>query len=310
MTTTSPQGLRPNALSFGDPAFEISTWSAPQSLQAWVQSLSTVDHAMPFDRFLLSRAMPEGSAQIAFVEWESETGVRHGIVGRGATGGLMDIPSHGARFACVVRAQPGAARWLLGVDPRDVVGEVIDLQQLWGAGAAKLCDDLAAAPNRQRPWLLTQFLSRRREPPSSTVALALHLSGNLARVRITTLARDLGMTERTLHRHFLRDVGLTPKAFLRTERVAKVVRHLVNHGPSVDYLRLAQALGYSDQSHLLREFRKQLGLSPRQLLNRSLSHAALNSCWFLEDPQVHGVGTHAPLQAERVASNGVNSTRS
>ena len=77
---------------------------------------------------------------------------------------------------------------------------------------------------------------------------------------VSRLAASLGVTRQHLARRFTAHVGVTPKTFCRVARLWKVLRSTT--GGRVNWARLAADLGYSDQSHLVTEFRSLTGLTP------------------------------------------------
>jgi AraC-like DNA-binding protein len=68
--------------------------------------------------------------------------------------------------------------------------------------------------------------------------------------------------ERELQRACRRWLGLSPKAFLRIERVWAAREAIRGGGPLA---MIAAELGYADQAHLAREVRELLGVTPRAL---------------------------------------------
>jgi AraC-like DNA-binding protein len=68
------------------------------------------------------------------------------------------------------------------------------------------------------------------------------------------------VTPRTLQRLFAEYVGVSPKAVLRRARLHEAAQRADNG--SVDWAALAADLGYSDQAHLVRDFRAHLGTTP------------------------------------------------
>ena len=68
--------------------------------------------------------------------------------------------------------------------------------------------------------------------------------------------------ERELQRACRRWLGLSPKAFLRIERVW-AARAEIRAGAAL--ATVAADLGYADQAHLTREVRALLGVTPRDL---------------------------------------------
>jgi AraC-like DNA-binding protein len=84
------------------------------------------------------------------------------------------------------------------------------------------------------------------------------------------LARSLGLHRRALERMFRREVGLSPKRLIRIHRVQAVLAHLEACSREPDWAALALSHGYSDQSHMIREFNRLAGRTPaRHLALRS-----------------------------------------
>ena len=79
---------------------------------------------------------------------------------------------------------------------------------------------------------------------------------------IWRLARNLGLTERTLERRFLAHVGATPKKYARVVRLRNAIFQRQKLSAWAD---VAQAVGYYDQSHMIRDFQELYGISPESL---------------------------------------------
>lgn len=72
------------------------------------------------------------------------------------------------------------------------------------------------------------------------------------------------------HRHFIdlfrSSVGLAPKLFCRVRRFRRAVARL-SAGPGSD-TEVALEAGYSDQAHLIRDFREFAGITPGECRRR------------------------------------------
>jgi AraC-like DNA-binding protein len=87
----------------------------------------------------------------------------------------------------------------------------------------------------------------------------MRLRRDLRRVR--DLARFSGHSERTLHRLFLRYVGVSPARVIRHHRLRSVTERLAR-GEDKSIRGLAYEYGYADQAHFIREFRAMFGVTP------------------------------------------------
>ena len=81
-------------------------------------------------------------------------------------------------------------------------------------------------------------------------------------VRIEDLSRALGVSRRTVHRHFVRGLGLSPIDSLQSLRIEAAKRMLERSAFSVE--RIAALVGYADTAHFRAAFRASTGLSPRK----------------------------------------------
>jgi len=86
-------------------------------------------------------------------------------------------------------------------------------------------------------------------------------------VRIQQLEEVTGFTTRTLQRQFQNDMGMSPKAYCRIVRCQWAI-HEINHRTQLAFSDLACELGYSDQPHFLREFKRLVSTTPLQYQRR------------------------------------------
>lgn len=86
------------------------------------------------------------------------------------------------------------------------------------------------------------------------VAAVDRLAGAEALPPVARMASELGISPRQLQRRFRAAVGLSPKEFVRVLRFARVWQ-VASMRPDESWAKLAADFGYSDQAHLVREFR-------------------------------------------------------
>lgn len=184
----------------------------------------------------------------------------------------------GPRFEAVgLRLRPGAAIAALGCDLGVLGDGVVPLDDLWGAGAHAItrsvreAPTLAAAQERLEAALIERLPHGRAPHPATlrAVETILRLRGQ---VRIDRLARDVGWTERHMERRFLREVGLPPKTFARTVRFQHLLQ-VLSAMHEDDWAGIAWDCGFSDQAHLIREFRRFTGATPARLSEETLAVA-------------------------------------
>ena len=81
--------------------------------------------------------------------------------------------------------------------------------------------------------------------------------------RMDGVAKELGLSMRSLQTRFRRGVSLTPKEFARVCRLRAILRALDR--TDEDIAGLAADRGFSDQAHATRELRRITGLAPARL---------------------------------------------
>jgi AraC-like DNA-binding protein len=79
--------------------------------------------------------------------------------------------------------------------------------------------------------------------------------------RLDQLAAAAGVTPRTLQRLFAEHAGVPVTWVLRRYRILEAAE-LARTGAGRPWAALAADLGYSDQAHLVRDFRAHLGTTP------------------------------------------------
>lgn len=165
--------------------------------------------------------------------------------------------------------RPGGFSGFVPGPVSDLTGRVLTLPEAFGAAGADLDAALVAAPEIPAAIaVVTEFLRRRRPAPDPGRILAMEIAGAMRHAgpdaRVDSIARDFAVSPRTLQRLFARHVGASPKDVLQRFRRQQAVDLLSEPGAPT-LARLAAELGYSDQSHLTRDFRATLGRGPGAL---------------------------------------------
>ncbi|WP_106400823.1 helix-turn-helix domain-containing protein [Actinocorallia populi] len=185
----------------------------------------------------------------------------------GARGGPFVRDGAGWLHGMTIGLTPVGVCALLGMPMRELVGEIVPLDAVFGRRSAFLGERLGGA----RTWderfaLLDEQLTQWLEPPSGsggrTVRAWWRLQETAGRIRVATLADELGVGRRTLEVGFRREIGLPPKQVARIARFQRAVRALAV--PSAG-LGTAVECGYADQPHLTREVRALSGITPGEL---------------------------------------------
>jgi AraC-like DNA-binding protein len=175
----------------------------------------------------------------------------------------MHRPSHRFHLAKVradvvlvgVRFAPGVAGQLLTLSASEALLLAADLPDSWRSTAR--VESVARA-----------VLDARRSPPALVtdfIAATLEAGGG----RLTRLRRGLAVHERALERAAAAWLGMSPKQYTRLVRI-DAAKHWISQG--VALAEVAADLGFADQAHLTRDFREQLGCTPRSFCRDSSIH--------------------------------------
>ncbi|QUX31567.1 AraC family transcriptional regulator [Nocardiopsis akebiae] len=115
---------------------------------------------------------------------------------------------------------------------------------------------------------LAELLPADRHPAEDTRDAVERVAADPSVVNVSGLARREGMGVRLLQRRFADHVGLGPKAVIRRYRLYEAAER-ARKGAPPDWGSLAAELGFSDQSHLTREFTAVLGTPPARYAARA-----------------------------------------
>jgi AraC-like DNA-binding protein len=108
-------------------------------------------------------------------------------------------------------------------------------------------------------------------------AEAAHCQGERT---VAELAARHGRSTRTVHRRISAATGLPPKRFLAVDRFRRAVLDVPS--PGVKLSEIADALGFADQAHMNREFKRHAGLSPGEF-RRTWCGARGQTVRFVQD---------------------------
>ena len=160
------------------------------------------------------------------------------------------------------------ARLVVGVPACELTDRIVALADLWGSASSALESELRGAQcDAERVGLLeTALVGRIACERNRTAALDLPglarwvvlRGGNLS---VEQLANAAGVSRQHLTRVFREEVGVTPKLYCRLARFRAGLSY-ANSPAITDWADAAAHLGYTDQSHLIAEFKEFAGLTP------------------------------------------------
>jgi AraC-like DNA-binding protein len=183
----------------------------------------------------------------------------------GDTSALID--THGAQQGIQLNLTPLGAYRLLGLPMSELANQAVALEDVLGGPAVALVDRLGAAPTWGDRYAvldetLLGWLADGPDPDPAVAWAWNQLDAAAGGVAIGDLADETGWSRRHFIQRFRDQVGLAPKATARVLRFNEAMRLLRERRPGTSITDVAMACGYTDHSHLTREFKRLAGCTP------------------------------------------------
>ena len=190
------------------------------------------------------------------------------IAGLDDTYNLVDSEASGA--AIQVDFTPIGARQLLQLPMHLVSKRTTELTDLLGSEADRLVEQLVEAPDWHGRFLtLDNFLLtriRRYERSTREIDWAWRqLVLSRGSIRVQQISEQLGWTRKRLVKAFRDEIGIPPKVLARVLRFRRALAEF-NAQQISDFSQVAAECGYSDQAHMIRDFKDLSGLTPVELV--------------------------------------------
>ena len=199
-----------------------------------------------------------------------------GGVVQGAQDRSHQRETHGASAVVGVHFKAGGAAVFFGGALPELRNRTVPLDALWGPSARYLRDELQATDGPQaRLQRLESYLMARLQqaaPADATAFAALRALGQQpAAALIEPVQRASGCSPAQFIARFEQTVGLTPKRYARVLRFHALIERVALRRPD-DWAQAAVEAGYADQSHLIHEFKRLAGMTPRAYLPIAPDH--------------------------------------
>ena len=160
-----------------------------------------------------------------------------------------------------------AARWL-GIPASELVGQRLELEDLWGSKARRLTRKVSLRGIGVIEALEAAFanvMPGRLGDAAMSAAYTLIEAGPPSGARLVPwLARSLAMSERTLRRRFAESFGYGPKTLDRILRYRRFLR--LSRTSQSPIAVIAAEAGYADQAHLVRECKRLSSVTPKDVV--------------------------------------------
>lgn len=257
------------------PAGTLREVVVPPALHGQVAHAMAYEEALAPGMQVCERVLPDGALRLIVELHATHAELR--VAGPSAQPVLLTLQGPQRGFSLSLR--PGAARVLFGVDAHELAQQVWPWDGLASAPRRDLAARLHAAPDdRTREALLMATLqSMQRDAAVTPEQHHARRAALLLRQRpVHAVADALGLGERRLQQIFRAHVGLSPRAWRRLARLHALLRRL-RQAPAAGWAALADEAGFSDQAHLIHEFRALCGLTPEQFRRQRIAGSSKTS---------------------------------
>lgn len=186
---------------------------------------------------------------------------------------FRDLYLAGDESLIIVVFQPSGIYEMMDIPADELRDNIISVEEVFGSSSLTLQEKLFEQSNLQQKLdLLNTFFAERVRSSvgitdtlvRSSLRFMIQQKGHIS---ISQLVKYSGYTERHIERKFNESIGLSPK---RLSSIIKLHHFLGSLKDGVrDFTKLGYEAGYFDQSHLIKEFRKYTGMTPKHYLAAS-----------------------------------------
>ncbi len=181
----------------------------------------------------------------------------------------ISLDVKGAFQLVCIRLYPFAVRILLDVDPKVLKDDCFDLRLVENVDTQGTLEKLRQTDDRSDLVdILAVYFKELLKHASNNADYRIKLATNLilkanGLMSIGEIRDILGVTERTLERHFLKEIGITAKQFAKVIQFSSAMKQMTE----ADYVKLTEIgyeNGFADQSHFIRSFKRYTGKTPKE----------------------------------------------
>lgn len=188
--------------------------------------------------------------------------------------GFKDIYSENETSLIIVVFQPNGVYQLLGIPAPEFKDSIIPVEEIFNQKVTALQEKLFRQNNQTRVELLNHFFGSLIAAKSisnqsiinNSLDFILINKGNCS---VKQLVNHTGYTERHLERKFNECIGLNPQKFGNVIRLHHFLKLLKDKPANANFTSICYDAGFSDQSHLIKEFKKHTGITPKEYLHNN-----------------------------------------
>ncbi|MHA3082874.1 helix-turn-helix domain-containing protein [Acinetobacter sp. ANC 5383] len=210
-------------------------------------------------------AIPDGCVDILF---ECNTSQAHAWI-CGTTLSAKTVQLHAGVHYFGVRFHPGVIPQFQQLAAHELLDQEYKLLDILPQANVLIEQIIKNNHFEQRIRCFEQFMNQHFMHALSDISLAVLkcIYRSTSQFKIKELEQLTGYSSRHIQRTFKQDTGLCPKSFFNMMRFQSAIQRL-QHAPQHSLSDLAYDLGYNDQSHFSKDFKKYGNTSPHAFLNQ------------------------------------------
>jgi AraC-like DNA-binding protein len=185
---------------------------------------------------------------------------------------FISIPSGKQTTKLIISFKKGMAAPFFPLPMNEVSDRVLDADLLWGDDFSLLRERLSEIEGVDlkfatvEKFLLNTYGSRLVSNPAIEYALAAIIR-QPDQISLARISQNVGYSQKHFIGMFKRQVGITPKAYLKIIRFQKAITEIEKRS-EVNWANISQDCGFYDQAHFINDFRSFSGFTPAEYLKR------------------------------------------
>lgn len=167
--------------------------------------------------------------------------------------------------------QPYAVKALFHIPSHLFRGQTVDTDAMEDVELSDLVKQVTdTSDNAVCIWLIEQFFLRRLytlpEYNLKRMSAVFHEINLRPQINISHLSETACLSSKQFGRIFADYVGTTPKEFIRIIRMQRALS-MLQQDATIPFVQVAYECGFSDQSHMIKEFKLFSGYTPAEYLS-------------------------------------------
>ncbi|MGH9948503.1 MAG: helix-turn-helix domain-containing protein [Pyrinomonadaceae bacterium] len=180
----------------------------------------------------------------------------------------ITIPSGNGSAMMVIAFKKGMAAPFFPFPMDEIKNSVVDADLVWGSDFGNLRERLLDEKDIDKrfclveDFLLKKFAAKLNLNPCVEFAVG-EMIERPDRISIAKMNAKIGYSQKHFGEMFRKQIGVTPKAYLRIMRFQKAVK-TIDTADMIDWGTIAYDCGFYDQAHFINDFKHFSGFTPEQ----------------------------------------------